>query len=356
MLRRPLASNLSSRPGLAPLELTLSLPILLVLMALMINFGVIGSWKVRTQGNAHYEAFRTLLVRTGDANPPADNWPNAAQSSGSGYSLPTVAQLWDSDINTARPRANWARGPWLTAPNQAVPVQVKGRLEFDTGVHAGTAGMRRQVPLLRGAVTNGEFGFKLTQEMLDNRWQFHTMGIGDNRSSRARAWWAIEHNDLAALDGQIATSKSRLDAAQQRLFSNPHPEFLYPLDQDIEFRIYTGNAPNFYPQLPGGCSLDVTDMQKNHVDPLVRNITNLPCSMSGSFLGLYSNWICRLQRCGADAQTIAPLRERFDDLAQLVRSVGCGSNPQFPDCQPCDPADAQCLSQCPAPTPDADGL
>ena len=87
----------SPRSGLAPLELTLSLPFLLVLMALMINFGVIGSWKVRTQGNAHYAVFRTLLGRTGDSNPPPDNWPNATLNSRRRQLAPHVGQLWDAD-------------------------------------------------------------------------------------------------------------------------------------------------------------------------------------------------------------------------------------------------------------------
>lgn len=349
-----------SRRGLAPLELTLTLPLLVMLMALMINFGVIGAWKVRTQGNAHYAAFRSLLVRTGDANPPPDNWPNATLGSGGGNSLPTVGQLWEAHPDTAHPRADWVRGDWLTAPNQIVPVHVEGRLEFDDGVHAGTASMQRNVPLLRGSTSTGRFGFTLTQEVLDNRWQFHTLGIGDNRAPRTRVWWDIEHNDLVALDSAIAQFKAKLDAAQQRLFSNPHPEYLFPLDQDIEFRIYTGDSPNFYPRLGGGCSLDVNEMQLSRVDPLVSRINRMPCTMSNSFLGLYRTWICRMERCGATAQATAPLRERYEDLRQLVNALPmemrCGNVPALTPCEACDPMDAACLSQCPAPTPDADGL
>jgi hypothetical protein len=64
------ASNSScGRRGLAPLELTLTLPILVLMMALMINFGVVGVWKVRTQANARYAAWRTITARTGEDNP-----------------------------------------------------------------------------------------------------------------------------------------------------------------------------------------------------------------------------------------------------------------------------------------------
>lgn len=351
------------RSGLAPLELTLSLPLLLMLMALMINFGVVGAWKVRTQGNAHYAAFRSLQVRTGDANPPPDNWPNANLNSGSGNSLPTVGQLWEAHPDTTHPRADWVRGDWLTAPNQVVPVHVEGRLEFDEGVHSGTASMSRNVPFLRGATASGRFGFSLTQEVLDNRWQFHTQGMSDNLASRTRVWWDIEHNDLVALDAQIANFKAQLDAAQQLLISNPQIQYLYPLDQDIEFSIYSATtpptAPNFYPGT-GGCSLDVNEVQLNSVDPLNTRIRRLPCTMSQAFLDLYRTWICRMEHCGATAQATAPLRDRYNDLRQFVNSLPmelrCGSVPALTPCEECDPMDAACWSQCPAPEPDLDGL
>lgn len=357
---RRTSTSIHPRAGLAPLELTLTLPLLVMLMALMINFGVIGAWKVRTQGNAHYAAFRSLLGRTGEWNPPPDNWPNATLGAGGGNSLPTVGQLWDSHADTSHPRADWVRGDLLTAPNQVVPVHVAGRLEFDDGVHTGTAGMSRNVPLLRGATSNGRFGFSLTQEVLDNRWQFHTLGLGDNHSSRARVWWDIEHNDLVALDAQIATFKAQLDAAQQQLMSNPQPEYLFPLDRDVEFQIYSGHHPNFYPRLAGDCSLDVNDVRINRVDPLVDRIERLPCTMSRSFLDLYRTWICRMEQCGASAQETAPLRQRYDDLRQFVNSLPmelrCGTVSALMPCELCDPMDVPCQSQCPAPTPDTDGL
>lgn len=358
-IRQPTTSS-SRRRGLAPLELTLALPMLVIMMALMINFGVIASWKVRTQGNAHYATFRSLLVRTGDWNPPPDNWPNASLQSAGGNPLPSLGALWDAHPDTSHPRADWARGSWLTAPNQTVPVRVEGRLEFDDGVHSGAAAMQRRVPLLRGATSNGQFGFNLSQSVLDNRWQFHSLGIGDNLAPRGRVWWDIEHNDLVALDPEIGNFKARLDAAQQQLLSNPHPEYLYPLDQDVEFRIYYGQSPDFYPRLGGGCSLDVNDVRSNQFERLLTRIERLPCTMSRSFLGLYREWICRLERCQAGNASITPLQNRYDDLRQLVNALppelGCGQAGLLQPCDACDPMDAQCLSQCPAPTPDADGL
>jgi len=348
------------RRGLAPLELVLVLPILAMLMALMINFGVIAAWKIRTQGNAHYAAFRSVQVRTGEWNPAPANWPRATLSQGTGASLPTVQGLWDADPDTAHPRADWIRGDWLAAPGAVSAVHVAGRLEFDDGVHTGTAQVERPVPLMRGTLPNGQFRFDLTNELLDQRWQYHTLGIGDNQDSRTRAWWDIEHTDLAALDPRIAQMRQRLDAAQQRLRTNRSPQFLYPLDRDVEFWIYRQGWREFHPRLSSGCSLDVNEVRLNQGQPLVDQINQLPCSMSQAYLGLYRGWICRLERCGATDQTIAPLRDRYNDLRQFVnalpRDMNCGSVGPLEPCDPCDPMDAACWSQCPAPIPDADGL
>lgn len=357
-----LPSPTSRRAGLAPLELVLTLPILLMMLALMINFGVIGAWKIRTQGNAHYATFRTVHVRTGDWSAPPPNWPNASLSAGGGNGLPQVGQLWDSHPDTSHPRADWVRGDWLTAPHAQTLIHVEGRLEFDAGVHSGTAAVNRPVPLLRGATSNGRFSFNLTQNVLDNRWQFHSLGIGDNAAPRTRVWWDIEHSDLSALDPAISQYLSRLDNAQQRMMALPRTEYLKPWDQDIEFHIYGGSTGwhNFYPRLRHTCSLDAASVQQDQVADLLDRIERLPCTVAQSYINLYATWICRMERCGANAQATAPLRDRHDALRQFVnalpQSMRCSRVGALQPCDLCDPMDVRCLSQCPAPVPDQDGL
>ncbi len=348
------------RTALAPVELVLVLPILAMLMGLMINFGVAAAWKIRTQGNAHYAAFRSVQTRTGEWNAAPANWPRATISQGVGSGLPTVDQFWDAHPDTSHPRADWIRGDWLSAPGAVSAIQVEGRLEFNGSVNSGRAQVERPVPMLRGALPSGRFRFDLNNDLLDNRWQFHTLGIGDNEASRTRVWWDLEHSDLAAIDPRIAQIQTRLDAAQRQLLSNPRPQFLFPLDRDVEFWIYRQHRPEFHPRLPGGCSLDVNDVQVNRVVPLVDRINRLPCTMSEAYLGLYREWICRLERCGADPQSIAPLRDRYNDLRLFVnslpREMGCGSVEPLQPCERCTNPDCFRQNQCPAPVPDLDGL
>ena len=71
-------SQATPRAGLAPLELVLVLPILLFVMALMMNLGTGGAWKLRTQINARHAAWRSLEQRTGNNDPHPGNWPSDA--------------------------------------------------------------------------------------------------------------------------------------------------------------------------------------------------------------------------------------------------------------------------------------
>ena len=60
--------------GLAPLEMVLSLPILLFLMALIINYGTVASWKVRGLSAARHAVWSSRWPRARDASPRPGYW------------------------------------------------------------------------------------------------------------------------------------------------------------------------------------------------------------------------------------------------------------------------------------------
>ena len=64
------------RHGLAPLELVLSLPLILFVMALIINFGVLACWKVRAATVARQAVWRQRFDRKGQTDPLPTGWPN----------------------------------------------------------------------------------------------------------------------------------------------------------------------------------------------------------------------------------------------------------------------------------------
>jgi TadE-like protein len=345
------------RRGLAPLEFVLTLPILVMMMALMIDFGVVGAWKIRTQTNARYAGWRTLTARTGEFNATPPYWPASANlSAQSGTALSDVSQQWDSAQDLLCP---CTRGQQLTAPNAVAAINVPGRLEMDDDVIRGHADLERNLPLFRGALpaTGGRFHFNINQDLFDNHWQYNTLGIPYNDYPRSRVWWDIEHSDLAALDGVIDSSKQLLDQNLQLLQTNPSRADLYPLDNDEEFLRYTGNTPEFYPRLGRLCMSDPnvlylsavsrTDLD-GHPNPnsLLSRIDRLPCTMSGSFTGMYRSWICGLERCDAPDGDIDPLRQRYGDLQQFMGTlgaVGCSRPANLQRCI-CPP-----MTTCPCP-------
>ena len=109
-----------ARRGLAPLEFVLSLPLLVMMMALMIDFGVAGAWKIRTQTNARYAGWRTLTSRTGEFNATPPYWPASAPlAARSGTPLPDVSDEWDATTDLLCP---CARGQQLTAPSAVAAI------------------------------------------------------------------------------------------------------------------------------------------------------------------------------------------------------------------------------------------
>ena len=336
------ARGLHPRQGLAPLELTLALPMLVIMMALMINFGVVSAWKVRTQAATRYAAWRTVNARTGEHNPTPAYWSATAPlTTQAGQDLPTSSQIWDSRQDLLCP---CVRGKSLTAPTALAAVNVPGRLEMDGLVLQGSAVLDKPLPLLRGALPGGRFRFNLTQDVFDNQWQFYSLGIPWNNHIRADVWWDIAHTDLGHLDVAIESSRQKLEDNLRSLQLNPHRNDLYPLDNDEEFLRYFGwPPPDFYPRLNRMCMADPEAVyvsgvsrldQDGHPNPssLLSRIDRLPCSVSSQFSSLYQSWICELEQCGFNDADIAPLRERYNDLQQFMARMRCGGGGPLTRC------------------------
>lgn len=334
------------RAGLAPLELTLVLPTLMCMLALMINFGVAGAWKVRTQVAARYAGWGSVAARTGSFNAPPDNWPaNATWEAVSGTNLPEVDQLWNSQADLLAPAV---RGPVLSSPHQTVVVPVEGRLEMDEEVHRGHAQVQRPLPLLRGATRDGQFGFNLNEDLMDNCWQFFDLGFQHNEDMRALDWYAIEHHELAMLDPTLGGSYQRVQRAWRALRENPTKCQLYVLDRDNELARYYGRADDFYPRIHG-CSMDVEDVSQRLVRPLLTQIEALPCTIGRRFSNMYREWICGLETCHRP-DAAAPMIPKYEGLRRMFDSVTvCGI--KLERLKPCPACPGQCACP-PIPGPD----
>ena len=119
---------------LAMLELILALPILLFIMALIINYGTVAAWKVRENSVARLAVWETRWPRTGDTNPRPSYWPATATMESSDQG--TVAGMDDSRVDLPV-----ARGP---LPGATVNPEV---LDETQGLREGSAELTAEVSL-----------------------------------------------------------------------------------------------------------------------------------------------------------------------------------------------------------------
>ena len=255
------------RRGLAPLELVLALPILLLVMALIVAMGAAANWKVRALIVARNEAWRHRWPRTdvyGFQRLRPIEWPAAGSSTGmSGSDIPQLEHdAFEHPV---------IRGP---LPN----IQVNDlRLDPTRGVLIGSSSLRRLPPLLPKL---GTFEYDVRHPLLDNKWQHGQMGIG-NRTRRLPLIYQLDENQAA---------RQEYDAAVQAVLNNPLRPDLAVLDRDDELLAWYGYYVDFHPRMSSFCSLDRDLVYRRNVKPLVQRIPQrrgMPARMARTFLSMY---------------------------------------------------------------------
>lgn len=281
------------RAGLAPVELTLSLPILLFVMALMVIIGTTAAWKARAVSVAREAVWRTNLRRTGANDPYPRTWPNDARmmvANSSRAILPSDPYSQHVVV----------RGPILTAPTgEALPVR-NDLSDMDGGLRRGIAGIERPYPMLRRM---GRIDLERDHALLQDHWTYLEMGYPNNWMRRVLRIYPI---DLAAL---IPGETQRYMTAALAILQNRNLQILQMLDNDDELRqpvpvgsMYEppygiGFAPDYHfpernpirarllnPELV--CSYNISDLKSSITDPLFQEIRG------------HSGMRSRLDECG----------------------------------------------------------
>ena len=237
--------------GLAPLEMVLALPILLLVMALMINFGAVASSRVDGLVAARHEGWASRSGRNWRASPPASGRaagaPNASLQ-------PDVAQVREQHpvIHGPMPMGN------LVNPDLLDPTR---------GMSQGSSQFRGRYPMLQSL---GVYRVQSRLNLLDGKWNHPEMGI-------ANSSWRIPLLYTLATDVPATYPIAYLRAVIAIL--NPAlQQALRPLDRDDEYLYYRarfgwqGSQPHFYRYFPERlCTFDHAAVQKR-VDQLVDDI------------------------------------------------------------------------------------
>ncbi len=265
--------------GLSTLEMVLALPILLFIMALMVNFGTVACWKVRALSMARHEAWRARHDRAEYSYPRPDNWPAGAAS---GHDGPERLQV-PGDV-VAAVDVN------RLVPPGAAPVTAD---LFDParGLQHGWATLDRRYAMLGNL---GLFHLRGKSWLLDDKWQYQEMGLSSNQEHRSPLVYA-----LPKISGEAyVTTALRLYFTFYR--DLPWKDALAPLDRDGEFIYFSqlfgwgSGAPDFQPRLDRFCSLDrslADDCVKRLIDRIQGqkdpHLSDVAERMTRALIGLY---------------------------------------------------------------------
>jgi|YNPNPStandDraft_1061719.scaffolds.fasta_scaffold15612_2 hypothetical protein len=304
------------RRGLAPLELALALPILLLIMALMINFGTAAAWKVRTQVVARHAVWATRWPRSMDDLPRPTVSVDMDQTPPAAIRWPTSAGMgagggpWIDSLNDPRLEHPVVRGP---LPQGLIDPDMYNLMTMPHGARQGNADIQRDYPLLQKML--GDYRLVAHCPLLDNDWRYQRMPW-DSEAWWDWTGWHNEHRRIPVIydlgfwtPGTDLLESLYQDPAYRNAFFTMAGSFQWPLDfmatggpdlygrdiRDDEDQFYETYFPRIYvdPQgvrhniafgrhhhrvgasLRRFCSLDETLIQQR-VDNLIDRIQGNP--------------------------------------------------------------------------------
>lgn len=271
------------RPGLAPVELVLWLPVLLMVMALIVNYANMTSWRLRGEVVARDAVWRARWPRSGsvEPRPPGSVWPTDAS-----MGVRSDAPMWS--LNHPHINHPVVRGPVLELGDPPHRFLVRPVLDQEVGAVAGTSSIRRRQDLLPGL---GDYrSGEIADRMLTRTWQSAQMGFS-NHYRRTLVLYELPQTSPALPQAYV---RSVLD-----LLGIPHFAALSVLDRDFDWSVYYGSYPNFYPRIsPNYGETDPSVVYDRSVKPKVDRIDEdgevvfgeislLPRRMTDAYLRMY---------------------------------------------------------------------
>lgn len=305
-MRAPDRHPRSPRHGLAPLELVLSLPLLLMVMALMVIVGSAGAWKVRTLANSRQAVFRAMFPRSTDNDPvPSNYWPSSAslRYTGGGSSPFPADPFVEHTV---------VRGPMFSDPETGHGLNVRMRtMDITDGMTSGRASINHDSAMWPQLNVRNRFS-RDNVMFAGNGWQFDALGIPRNDSRR------IPHTYNYEMSTYNPEAAAATNAAAQELRSNPHRTELAVLDRDAELRAWFGHNIDFHPRPANICSIDPDRLRRQVLLPLLARIDNVPRRMASTFLSMYQT---QLQLLEAMDPPPPDFETRRADLLERIRQL-----------------------------------
>jgi len=293
----------ATRSGLAPLELTLGLPIMLFVMGLMIIVGTTASWKIRTVTNARQAVWRTIDPRDGEDDPHSRGWPADARMETEVGSTPIDFDPYDEH--------EVVRGQPLSAPT-GEQLQVRESLfNMQAGLVNGVTELERPFPVM-GNMPPRQIHLLREHPLLSGVWQFREMGLRSNAQRRILFLYPADY------ERSLSRFVNRYHEAALAIVQNPLNPILETLDNDNELRnpvpsglTYNppygiGRAPDYHmpERSPRGfllnpdrvCSTNRDTLTQNVINPLVSETKRVPARLARDFLRMYRGHLAHIER------------------------------------------------------------
>lgn len=252
------------RSGLAPVEMAISLPFLMLFMATIIAFGYAASWKIRSEVVARNVGWRGKSPRWAHFNARAVEWPEPA--SFGRYVDEPLRNLNEDGVTKA---------PIIVGPLPQVNVN-SNTLDLTRDVVIGNAQITRTPPVLPRL---GEISFDTEHPFLEDQFTHSEMGI----SNYSRRIPIIYETDL-----DFILDSASILVAVAAIENNPFRFLLSALEDDVEFIAWYGSAPDFHPRISTrNYQLDRDWVRRNRVERLLTSIDRLPQTMVSATISLY---------------------------------------------------------------------
>ena len=308
------------RAGLAPLELVLVLPLLMMVMALMINFAHQVAWKTQAQIASRQAVWRQRPTHlAGSRDRPPRNWePPATMSVATAPPPPLFPQ--DPYDNYSALRGPILRDPQIGGPTAQLQVD-RGLLQLNDDLVQGQASINREVVLLPRLY---QISFDVKHPLLQSEWRFHDFGYGDNHERRSLKLYSYLPGPEVIQRG-LETQRAFLQIVQA-----PFRPALAILDKDQELAAWIGSPPDFHPQSSRPCVLDRDLVYRTVVQPLIDRIQGpqgggrggVPENMAQTFIRMYREQIAQLMLQDPPPQAeIQTLQRKIDELSRFIGTL-----------------------------------
>lgn len=334
-------SQRQTRRGLAMVEFVLSLPILLFVMALMINFGNMASWKVRTATAARQAVWRQKYDRRGGSDPRIPDWPSTTNNTAS-MSVSSGQSLFADPFT----QHTVVRGPSIMADTSGASLRVNDQLDVTLGVQNGRASITVKPPLLPAME---KYQFNVQHPLLDtqshadgsgngSKWQFQRMGIPYNAWRRIPFIYPeLQPKTFFYNLLQNTPQGNKYFQAVTALMTASFKSALNPLDRDDEFISYYSpryspptdyRPPNFHPQVLA-CELDFTQVEQMFIQnpgglldrirgPKQAGKGGVPDRMARAFIAMYQEQLDAIKAAGGNDPA---LQKKIDELNAFIGTL-----------------------------------